>query len=225
VHLPRIAGHRDGDLTNCPGDAFYRRLPTIRPRVAQLAGAPARLTLSAASVVVAPATPVALAGSLTLLHGPPITGGPVEIQTVDAAGHELTVAIVTTGDDGAWSTSLIVTRGILVRALHRVAPASVSDLVEIGVAPVLTLTLGSASPLRVNGTIDPPKPSVTIVTYRLVNGHRQLVGSRHVAVRQGAFTGRPPLGRGRPGRYVVLAATTESDGTLAGASPPVEVTI
>ena len=31
VMLPRVAGHRDGDLTGCPGTAFYDRLPAIRP--------------------------------------------------------------------------------------------------------------------------------------------------------------------------------------------------
>ena len=35
VSLPRIAGHRDGDTTDCPGNALYRRLRSIRPRVAE----------------------------------------------------------------------------------------------------------------------------------------------------------------------------------------------
>ena len=42
VLLPRVAGHRDGDLTDCPGNAFYDRLPAIRPRIAQLAGSARR---------------------------------------------------------------------------------------------------------------------------------------------------------------------------------------
>ena len=41
VPLPRVAGHRDGDLTDCPGNAFYDRLPAIRPRIAALEGVPA----------------------------------------------------------------------------------------------------------------------------------------------------------------------------------------
>ena len=31
VSLPRIAGHRDGDSTDCPGDALYGELPAMRP--------------------------------------------------------------------------------------------------------------------------------------------------------------------------------------------------
>jgi hypothetical protein len=54
VVLPRIAGHRDGDSTDCPGDVLYGQLPAIRARVARLAPRPARLTLA-----LAPAPPVA----------------------------------------------------------------------------------------------------------------------------------------------------------------------
>ena len=32
VSLPRIAGHRDGDSTECPGDVLYGELPAIRAR-------------------------------------------------------------------------------------------------------------------------------------------------------------------------------------------------
>ena len=33
VPLPRIAGHRDADSTDCPGDVLYGELPGIRPGV------------------------------------------------------------------------------------------------------------------------------------------------------------------------------------------------
>ena len=42
VSLPRIAGHRDGDSTDCPGNTFYARLPAIRVRATALA--PTRAT-------------------------------------------------------------------------------------------------------------------------------------------------------------------------------------
>ncbi|MBV8431168.1 MAG: N-acetylmuramoyl-L-alanine amidase, partial [Solirubrobacterales bacterium] len=47
VSLPRVAGHRDGDLTDCPGNALYSTLPSLRPRIASLAGTPARLAIGA----------------------------------------------------------------------------------------------------------------------------------------------------------------------------------
>ncbi len=46
VSLPRIAGHRDGDTTDCPGHALYGELPRIRRAVAHLAPAPVRATLA-----------------------------------------------------------------------------------------------------------------------------------------------------------------------------------
>ena len=38
VTLQRISGHRDGDATECPGDALYAQLPELRRRAAALAG-------------------------------------------------------------------------------------------------------------------------------------------------------------------------------------------
>ena len=38
VSLPRVAGHRDGDTTDCPGNALYYDLPAIRPHITSLAG-------------------------------------------------------------------------------------------------------------------------------------------------------------------------------------------
>ena len=46
VSLPRIAGHRDADTTDCPGDALYHQLPAIRPRVHALAPRPVLATLA-----------------------------------------------------------------------------------------------------------------------------------------------------------------------------------
>src|SRR5919204_2553696 len=38
VQLQRISGHRDGDATECPGNALYGQLPELRRRSAALAG-------------------------------------------------------------------------------------------------------------------------------------------------------------------------------------------
>src|SRR5882757_10039353 len=40
VSLPRIAGHRDADTTDCPGDTLYRELRAIRQGVGRLAPRP-----------------------------------------------------------------------------------------------------------------------------------------------------------------------------------------
>ena len=48
VPLPRIAGHRDADSTDCPGNVLYGELPAIRTRVQRLAPNPTRATLALA---------------------------------------------------------------------------------------------------------------------------------------------------------------------------------
>jgi hypothetical protein len=106
VTLPRIAGHRDADSTDCPGDVLYGELAGVRRTVLQLAPNPARASLSlsvppgqVSPVLAAPgvaqpppgggaapptppppvATPT-LSGTLALLDGTPIAGAAVAIQ-------------------------------------------------------------------------------------------------------------------------------------------------
>ena len=81
VSLAHIAGHRDGDATECPGDVLYRQLPDIRRRASVLAGRPARATL--ALVPGASAEAATLTGSVSFLDGTPIAGAPVEIQAAE----------------------------------------------------------------------------------------------------------------------------------------------
>ena len=151
VSLPRVAGHRQGDTTDCPGNAFFARLPSIRPAVHQLAGTPASLKLTApATVAIAPAA-VALAGQLRMLHGAPVPGALVEVQRLAPGGATSTIATATTAVDGTWSGSIELTRNTLVQALRREAPAVVSTLVEVLVAPSVTAALESTAPLRVSG--------------------------------------------------------------------------
>jgi hypothetical protein len=109
VPLPRIAGHRDGDSTDCPGDALYGELPAIRSRVRLLAGRPVRATLALVAPGVPPTAPGpgvpptapgagvpptapgagplppggearTLAGTLAHLDGAPIAGVAVAVQ-------------------------------------------------------------------------------------------------------------------------------------------------
>ncbi|HWE11507.1 MAG TPA: N-acetylmuramoyl-L-alanine amidase [Solirubrobacteraceae bacterium] len=225
VLLPRVAGHRQGDSTECPGNALFARLPTIRTRVDELAGAPAQLTLAASHVRVAPGMPVLLGGKLSNLDGSPIPAAALAVQTVAGIGRTTTFATVTTAPDGTWSATLAPATTALVRALHPAAPAAVSDLVEVDVAPVITLTLASTAPLRLAGTIAPSKRSVTLDVYKLSGPHRHLALSRRVAVHRGTFSARLSLGRRARGRYEVVARSAADAATVAAASAPVTVTV
>jgi len=226
VSLPRVAGHRDGDQTSCPGNAFYARLPSMRPQVASLAGSPARLEVSVpgGSAAVAPGAAVAVSGRLAdLATGSPLAGEPIELQQI-TRGVEVTIATVTTGADGSWSATFTAAANTLVRALHRPAPAAVSDVVPIAVAPVLTLVVASPeAPVEVTGTVSPVLRHVMVDLYRVIAGRRHLMASKRVPAGSGQFAAR--FRPGRPGRYVVIARTVESARYVAGASPPVTVTI
>jgi uncharacterized protein with LGFP repeats len=138
VSLPRVAGHRDGDSTDCPGDALYAELQALRDRAVRLAPAPARATLQlqGGEAVGAPAV---LSGSLLLLGGAALAGAPVAIQVRSVAHRgqtvaERTVAQVVTDPGGRWSLPVAISptpaRETVLRALCQGGgrmPATVSD--------------------------------------------------------------------------------------------------
>ena len=86
VTLPVIAGHRDANYTECPGDALYALLPTVRTTVAKLINPTnwiVTLKVSAASI---PAnSTVTYSGSVTTATGGP-GSGTVTVQRRPASG-------------------------------------------------------------------------------------------------------------------------------------------
>lgn len=188
VPLPRIAGHRDGDSTNCPGDALYAELPAIRRRVRELAPRPVRAALALlpapASAPPAPTEPPAapapaptaaapgpspvapasgaprlLGGTLELLDGTPLAGAPIAVQARSVSARGEVVSERTIG-------------GAATDAQGRWSlPVSVSPRRGGGVA-LRVLSLGVdgsgacvSDPLRVAGTVSlmtpaaPPPPA------------------------------------------------------------------
>ena len=234
ISLPRVAGHRQGCTTDCPGDAFFARLPSIRPQVAKLARRPAKVTLVAHGVRSTPAsylslastralasTSIELSGRLSLLDGTALTGAPVEVQQV-YHGHTQTLARARSDADGRWSATVTRQHNALVRALHRPAPATASPLVSIEVAPVIEMKLAPEFPPVLTGTVTPGRQKIEIETYRVSGGRRKLVGKRTVRVERGRFTVRPKLGLGS---YELVASTPAGEGNAAGASAPVAVNV
>ncbi len=222
VSLPRIAGHRDGDTTDCPGDAFYAQLPSIRPVAQALAGKPAMVTLTGGPSSVIAGAPIVLSGRLTTLVGSALAREPIEVQQVSAAG-EHTIATGTTGADGSWSATVTLSPNATLRALHRPAPATTSELVRISVAPAVTLSVDSLSPLRLSGAVSPPKPTVTIDAYARASGQRRPLRTERVTVARGRFSATIALGRA--GSYTLVARTSADARNVAGASRPVEVRV
>ena len=112
VSLPRVAGHRDADSTDCPGDALYGELQSVRGSALRLVGRSARATLRLQQPE-APGASALLAGSLRLLDGTPLSGAPLKIQVRQVtrrgeAVSELTLAEVLTDPSGQWSARVAV---------------------------------------------------------------------------------------------------------------------
>jgi hypothetical protein len=182
------------------------------------------LTLDVARATVAPATQLALSGRLATLDGAPIASGPIQIQSL-ANDQATTISVANQAPDGSWSATVPVERNLILRALHAVQPAAASNVVYVSVAPVITLALSATSPARVSGTVDPAsKRHVILDVYRLRNGRRHLIHSKQLPVVGGQFSARALIGV-PSGNYVLVARTVAGGGTLAGASPPLRVTV
>ena len=227
VSLPRVAGHRDGDLTDCPGNALYARLPAIRSHVRVLAGVPAVMDFTTPTETVVAGQAVQLTGSLGLLDGTPLAGAPVEIQRLNfhpSLAQVSTDALATaqTAGDGTWSAELALEHDTLLRAVHPAAPASVADWSLLNVSPAIELTVVSTAPLEVQGTISPPKRELTVGLYP-VNQPHHAIATRGVNGLPGSFQvtfATPP-----PGDYLLVARSPMTKSNAAGASAPVAVTI
>jgi hypothetical protein len=133
VSLPRVAGHRDGDSTGCPGDTLYGQLPAVRSQVEALAGNPLKLSFATSGARVRPGTPVSVSGVLKRLGGLPLAGATIELQQIGSTGSERTVQYLTTAANGAFSAVIAPRQSVRLRALHRAAPAAVSDSMALRV--------------------------------------------------------------------------------------------
>ncbi len=221
VLLPRISGHRDGDSTDCPGDALYARLPSVRTHVAPLTAGAARVTLAAPVHPAPVAGAVPVHGRLGLLSGRPLAGVPVELQLLTASGSR-TIAVANTGRDGSFSVVLALMADARVRALHRARPAATSPLLGLAVPPALTLTFSPSSPPQITGTVRPAKRRVTIEVDRLLGTAHVRLLRRTMTVAHGAFAS--PLPALSPGRYAITA-TTAADADNAAGSAGLVVTV
>src|SRR4051812_42473865 len=106
VTLNRVSGHRDGDSTECPGNAMYAQLPDLRNRVGNVQPAPEVQSRTRLDVSITPAAVVypqqaTVSGALRQINGEPIAGVPVDIQANGDSGWRSTWH-ATTGDNGGF---------------------------------------------------------------------------------------------------------------------------
>jgi uncharacterized protein with LGFP repeats len=105
VTLQRVSGHRDADLTACPGAALYRQMPALRTRVARRERAISRLTLTTLTSSVPYGSTFTVSGVLTLPGGVPGAGEAIELRAL-SGGYEQVVGSAVTAPDGTWSANL-----------------------------------------------------------------------------------------------------------------------
>jgi N-acetylmuramoyl-L-alanine amidase-like protein len=237
VSLPRIAGHRDADSTDCPGDGLYAQLPALRSGASGLAGRPLRLTMApGAGVPIAPG-PVTLSGTLAYLDSSPLAGATVEVQERQVARRgqvvaEQTLAQAVTGPDGAWSLALPVAADLPLRAVYGGGPglpATVSEPLALLVAPAVRLQaasaqLASGAPLELSGSVSPPRPRVLVVVW-LVRPDGSLLRERVRSLRTSGGRFAASVLLPAPASYRCIAETPADPTNAAGASPAVDVTV
>ena len=233
VVFNRIAGHRDGDKTDCPGDALYAQLPALRGRAAErqramggprVVGPVPRLTLQAVATRIALPAEAQVSGALLGTDGNPIPGAPVSLQ-VEGSRAWVTVARATTAADGTFGAMMPVHRNTRVRAHFggRGAPPAASTPVRVSVIPALSAQ-ASARRVRAGGAV---RVAVAVSPYRprvVLAVARQLPGGQFVPV--GTVRSRVRGGRGqatvrlrRPGLYRIVALAPADQRAEAASAP------
>ena len=226
VTLNRISGHRDADLTACPGAVLYRRLPALRRKVAKLEGATSALTFDTSTLAVQYGFGPYASGTLTLPGGQPGAGEPVEIRAL-AVGRERVIATAITASNGTWSASLpALKRSSVLRAVFTGTgadrPGVISPLRGVTVYPIVAIgadqrTVPAGSSVLVTGGVRPGKRRVILS----VTGEAGKAQARRLAAADGSFQTRVKLAR--PGTYRIVASVPADSATAAGRSAPLEV--
>jgi hypothetical protein len=232
VTFDRISGHRDGDATDCPGDALYAQLPDIRARAASEAPAipvgpsttvRTQLSLSTAGRLAFP-QPVAVSGRLALADGSPLAGVKVQVQLRSLSGHWVSITTADTDAAGNWNASVNSSRTVAVRAYwpgdgtHRAVASSGATVV---VQPTLSLAasakrLRAGGRVKLSGAIAPRKTAVGLLIQRRARGGWRSAGPSKARARGGKYAVglRPSAGLYR------ARATFGGDNRNAKASSP-----
>ena len=219
VTLQRISGHRDGDLTECPGAGLYAQLEAIRARAAGLAVPVSSLTVAVQASTVRAPEPLVLSGVLRFADGADASLRTLQLEFQSAPGQAWTVVgAITTGADGAWAATVPATGSGRVRATFAgdgVHGAISTTPVRVRVMPALTVqidrpTVRTGRRIPFSGTVEPFAPKRVLVTLERHTSRGVVrVQTKRVRVRGGRFSTyvRPRL-RGRYRLTVQAAGTT-----------------
>lgn len=236
VELSPIAGHRDGDATECPGGALYAKLPSLRDFLTS-----SERNATRVSLVVKPKTSVTASGTIIVRgllrdvsdsRSVGVADTVVNIEAYGNSGWEQ-LATARTGSTGRWSTTLQPGKNSTLRVWFK----GNSDLRPVGslerfvtVRPDLKLKLrkrapsGTGGAMVVRATVEPVKRSVSVSVSRVAGGRSgkaKRVKVRSVRDLAGAFDAsfRPKVS----GLYRFTAWFAGDLLHTAGGSEPLEV--
>jgi N-acetylmuramoyl-L-alanine amidase len=219
VAMQRISGHRDGDKTECPGNALYAQLPELRRRAALLAGA----IVARGQVSLQPSADAINYGADAVFTGtvirPDSTAGAGEavfLQKRGSAGAWVTVARTTALVDGSWVVRVPWRRGAEVRA---VSAGVASKAIAVLVNPALTTRrapkrVSAGSSVALSGRVRPAVPIAVLMERQGADGKFHRVRLIKGTVR--LTTWRAAVRLRRPGLYRLTARTTAKDGNVRG---------
>jgi hypothetical protein len=227
VRVWRVLGHRDTNLTSCPGDALYAQLEELRARVASgtpLPGAPTVLTAGVSAARASYGTPVTVSGALGSAAGIPLAGLPVRVELLRGVRWH-TLAEPVTDAAGGWSATVVPQGGRLLRASFAgdlTWRRSWSAEMPLRVTPLVTLgptapTGVRGSRVRVTGRVNPGKRLVYQVLQQRIRGVYRRVGVRAVRARRGRF--RSWFAPAYTGLYRFYVVARADAATVRGRSP------
>jgi N-acetylmuramoyl-L-alanine amidase len=228
VRFQRIAAHRDGDLTDCPGAALAAQLPQLRELTAALLPTPRDLlTISPARAPQAAGGPVVLTGRLARVGGRRPAGAPIALQQ-RVGGAWVDVAAATTGEDGIWTAALPLAENAELRVVHPssgIASPAIAVPVRAGIAARVSrdvVRLGGD--VELTGMTSPAKARVRVLIDRRLERRRfRRVRTYTVATVNGGFarTLRLPAA----GVYRIRVTTAADGANAAGASRPLALRV
>jgi hypothetical protein len=234
VVFARISGHRDGDKTECPGDALYAQLPDIRLRAAEQQralggprpagpGGPAVVLTLASSRIVLPDAGQAL-GVVTGDGGAPLANTPISVQFQATTGRWITISRSRTGDDGRYGAPIPVHRNVRVRVQATSGATKItSPVLPLTVVPRLQARtarrrIKAGRKIRVSVDVTPYRPRVNLVLARqLPNGSYVPAGVVRARVR--GHLAQATIRLRRPGLYRIIAQAPADRHALASSAP------
>jgi hypothetical protein len=196
VTMDRVSGHRDGDSTECPGNALYAQLPDLRRRVGSVAPDQSRTkfadTAISPSKLVYPAQ-ATVSGRLLQITGEAIPGMPVQVQAYGSSGWRAAWQ-ATTGDDGGFSVKVGARLSHTLRVQYAGDPgraASTSPPMNLVIVPELSLSRSAArrpvgQGVTLSGTVQPAKTRLVLVVERRL-GNKRARGTIRIGARRGSF--------------------------------------